>query len=445
MTSVNISHWKMTLQYELTLIGRVDGRKVVLAVSDDNRHDMLLTASDTPPSPSVFTTDPIDIDLSWLLSNVQLITSVNGSVEELATFAIDRTAPTTRTPRRNKEVDEAIDFFVRLYTWGQCVRNFFTGHVFAHIASADEAKIAEVLSTENIFIPVLPVFREGVSECVASKGNSSCLLTPREVVFGLFLEEENRTVRAKMQRLQTLFAGMKGQASFEEGRLVMLVVHSQLIAEYLTVGIEYIEALLSRQLSAAVGKELTSQDLGKYMDYHNAMMLAPEYAPKPFSYAVRRSADSSPEGQIFIEFDMQAADSQNPNEQVKTIVRKLDDQLMEFSLNAATKVVFGGDRYLHALLRHSFSGYLSPGYSITANARQFSSFILILGRLTSATAIEPTHAIIVKDKDFLRIVLHMETIPSAKEFQDATQSLSSEQQVFFAFLYAPVNVMYFYA
>ena len=40
------------------------------------------------------------------------------------------------------------------------------------------------------------------------------------------------------------------------------------------------------------------------------------------------------------------------------------------------------------------------------------------------------HAIIVKDKDDLKIPLMMETIPTAKEFEEAISSMSPEQQRF---------------
>ena len=63
-------------------------------------------------------------------------------------------------------------------------------------------------------------------------------------------------------------------------------------------------------------------------------------------------------------------------------------------------------------------------------ARQFSSFVLMIGTIAAADEFKPTAALIVKDKDSLLIPLILETIPSAKEFADATASLSPEQQRF---------------
>jgi hypothetical protein len=50
--------------------------------------------------------------------------------------------------------------------------------------------------------------------------------------------------------------------------------------------------------------------------------------------------------------------------------------------------------------------------------------------MKSNSVLDPKYAIIVKDKDLLKIPLNLETFPSAKEFRDAIQSLSPEQQRF---------------
>ncbi len=140
---------------------------------------------------------------------------------------------------------------------------------------------------------------------------------------------------------------------------------------------------------------------------------------------------------------------------------------MKFALNASVSVSFLGNRYLHAWIAHKFSTeslpdlylvvFCSPsifsffvdlrfahmykqfshsivrsfesssrfvlrvgGFSLTvqtARARQFSSFIVVVGKMLSGDTFDAKHALIVRDKDDLRIPLLCETIPSAKEFQ----------------------------
>jgi hypothetical protein len=76
-----------------------------------------------------------------------------------------------------------------------------------------------------------------------------------------------------------------------------------------------------------------------------------------------------------------------------------------------------GDRHVHGWVSHQFSGYSGVRLSLVARARQFSSFIVMVGRIVSADVFEPKYAMIVKDKDEVRIPLEVETIPSAKEFK----------------------------
>lgn len=53
-----------------------------------------------------------------------------------------------------------------------------------------------------------------------------------------------------------------------------------------------------------------------------------------------------------------------------------------------------------------------------------------MGRIVGTGLFDPSCALIVKDKDEIRIPLLLETIPSAKEFKEAISSLSDEQQRF---------------
>merc|ERR1719428_2194428 len=54
----------------------------------------------------------------------------------------------------------------------------------------------------------------------------------------------------------------------------------------------------------------------------------------------------------------------------------------------------------------------------------------MVGRVVSATVFEPKCAAIVQNKDELSIPLVLSTIPTPKEFKDAIESLSPEQQRF---------------
>ena len=205
-----------------------------------------------------------------------------------------------------------------------------------------------------------------------------------------------------------------------------LVGAMRVIAELADISselVECVEAMLRSQLVAAIGKEIGAADFAEYMDFHHMHLFKEEYQPKGFSYAVRRP-DHFPDGIVSIE-------NRHDNQPIRTMVMRREAvRPMKFALNAATDVQFGGDRYLHASVLHQFANTSPADLVLTARARQFSSFILLVGKVAAADRFEPTDAIIIKDKDDLTIPLLLETIPTPKEFADAIESLSPEQQRF---------------
>merc|ERR1719197_1626747 len=69
------------------------------------------------------------------------------------------------------------------------------------------------------------------------------------------------------------------------------------------------------------------------------------------------------------------------------------------------------------MILHQFSHQTDVSLKLSARARQFSSFILMVGKIASADTFEPTHAIIVQNKDDVLVPLLLEQIPSAKAFR----------------------------
>lgn len=190
----------------------------------------------------------------------------------------------------------------------------------------------------------------------------------------------------------------------------------------------YVEAMLRQQLVAAIGKEVTVADFAAYMRFHYRKVFQDAYLPAPFSFAVRRSELHSPEGTLSIEEE--ATGGSTPSQPVCSMSSVGHAQSVTFDLNASTTVSFSGDVHLHAWLAHQFSGQSGSNLALVSRARQFSSYIVMVGRIVSATQFDPTYAILVQNKDELGIPLDLSTIPTPKEFKDAIESLSPEQQAF---------------
>jgi hypothetical protein len=148
---------------------------------------------------------------------------------------------------------------------------------------------------------------------------------------------------------------------------------------------------------------------------------------QPFSHSIRRSAAHSPEGSISInevtnDFTLQ------PIHTFKNTVPT--PSTMTFALSSSSKVTIAGKRYLHMYLSHAFSNEMLPTtLTLTAQTKQFSSFLLVIGRVSSSE-FDATYAMIIKDKDEITIPLQLAVIPTLKEFNQAISALSSTQQEF---------------
>ena len=278
---------------------------------------------------------------------------------------------------------------------------------------------AFIESTSQVLVPCLPLLKE------AEEGEVGTVLLPEEV--SLLLEEEKsglRMVKGKLEK--AIPTASLGVVSSLEVYITCLMKHLEAVANAYIHGADYIEQLMREQLVSAIGKVLSPADFSAYMKHHQRQIYAEEYLPSPFCHAVRRSSQHGPEGFLSIENEVTGG----IKEPVETLNRELQGQEMEFPLTAATKIKFGGTRRLHALLRHDFAGSGPSRMTLHAQARQFSSYIVMVGRITGAKQFEPTYGTIVKNKDDLEIPLDLEMIPTPQAFKAAISSLSPQQQDF---------------
>lgn len=410
-----------------------------------------------------------DVDVTWFLQHLVV---VDGAF--LPSFAIDRSDDKCRTPRRNPQVDEAVGAVSTLRFWGQHVENYLLRDLSSKADLVREGqavpKLPDPEAANKVFLPILPVIYsqpqdrsaggdpagpgagadgsgvvipvqvteeqlagdgspDATSTAVvaASTQQPSLALTAGDL--NTFLGEQSRSLAQVSEELGATFARAPstGPRTVHEARRVVLMRHMQNLCEMFVSVVQFVEDLLCKQLIAAIGKEVTPVEFAEYVKFHNRRLFAEPFRPRPFSYAVRRSPSHSPEGMVSIE-ERLTGDMPLP---VDTVVASgVGDQPMQFPLSAAVNVTFRGERFVHATMQHSFSDSSPTSMSLVAKARQFSSMIVMVGRIASATTFEPKYAAIVQNQDELSIPLQLSTIPTAKEFKDAISSLSPEQQSF---------------
>lgn len=442
VTKITEHFWVFEVQWELVAFAGTDhSAESRIVVAGRTGRCSLKTSGDPARSPKDETHvhAPIECNVTWLLQNL------TGELQ--LAFNIDRSKESCRTPRRNEQSQKALDFFQEFSSWCSAVNRYFGSRVLPvaqQQASDDAALDVAAINADEIFVPVVPLF-EGAQEqpeprrlegdglptaepAVATVfGTASVLLPVGDI--NQFLAEQKRSISEKALALSATFPPADAHCllSVAEANLLVMVAHGVAISCHVGDGMSYIEDMLTKQMVAAIGKSIGRDDFDEYMRYHTRKIFKPEYAPQPFCYAIRRP-DHYPDGVLSIESEGDGGGSKDP---AYTMVADVQDATpMSFAINAATRVSFSGERKLHALMAQQFGSLAPAPLSLVARARQFSSFMLLVGKIDGPNSFEPTSAIILQNKDELVIPLLLEQLPTPKAFRDAIESLSPEQQRF---------------
>lgn len=405
VTTVTDYFWHFEATYALVAFQGTDTEKAITLHARSGTIE-IKTSQDATPRPKTVMRPPIDVNLTWLLAHLD--------AEGRAAFTIDRNDLACHTPARNPGIEDALAAFHEIAAWCASVTAYFLNDLFP--AQQEHGRDLAAIHDRDVFVPVQPLFerRPGDGEGVL----------PVAYMNG-FLAEEQRSLAEKCRALGAAFPRDATLITAVEACLLVTLLHARQVCRQHADSIAYIERMLRDQLVAAIGKELTPADFTAYMDFHHGKLVKPEYRPLPFSYAIRRP-EHYPEGVLSLEAGRGGA-----TDAIATTVRRTEARRpMSFALDASTRVSFLGERYLHAWISHQFSGQAAPALSLIARARQFSSFILLVGRIASADSFEPRLGVILQNKDLVKIPLLLEQIPTPKEFRDAIESLSPEQQRF---------------
>jgi hypothetical protein len=406
VTNVTEYFWSFDFKYELVAF-QGTATEQALGLHARSGSIEIKTTQKTTPRPKTVVRPTLDANVTWLLSHLD--------AESRAAFAIDRTDADCHTPRRNPNVDDALAAFEELSVWCASVSAYFLSDLFP--AQQEHGRDLGAINDRDVFVPALPLFE---SNALGDEG-----VLPLAYA-SAFLAEEQRSLAETCKALSAVFPHDSTVITAVEAALLVTLLHLRRVCRQLADGVDYIEGMLRQQLIDAIGKEVTPADFASYMEFHHRKLVKPELRPLPFSYAIRRP-DHYPEGVLAIE----AGRGNGMPDAITTTVRRTEARTpMTFALDASTRVSFLGERYLHAWISHQFSGQPGPALSLVARARQFSSFILLVGRIASADTFEPRFGIIVQNKDLLKIPLMLEQLPTPKEFRDAIESLSPEQQRF---------------
>ena len=388
ITNSTAYQWTYSVEYQLVAFAGNEPEAPVAVLQSQQGEETLVTSTKASPLPDVTVHEPVDVTITWLLQQL--------AATGVCDFKIDRLAKACYTPRRNAQTEAAATFFAAFDSWVE--------RCFALLPS--NAKLGRPpvkLPAGGLFVPVLPLLQDAPSEAHAAKPTSagpnsqeedtlsrSLILSMGEI--NLLLEQQGKSLDASHAMLAEMFHAKDtvsaGVVSVASEWLRLLMVHSVEIRSMWLQGVSYIEHMLRQQLNNAIGKTLQPKDFDEFMRHHEAKLFKSQFAPKPFSYAIRRP-DHYPDGTLSIE-------SKDASEPVMTVTRKLStpDQgkgsRMSFALNAATSVEFHGDTYLHAWVAHRFAGEHTVPSGVATPHKHYNETSLSL--LIIALLLAHTHA-----------------------------------------------------
>ncbi|KAJ9471550.1 hypothetical protein DIPPA_70002 [Diplonema papillatum] len=443
VTTVTEYFWKFECGYELSAYKGNEPQEKIVIKQRDGASTKVKTTADKSPQVEAREYPNIDVELTWLL---QRLNAENGQVS----FSIDRSHKKCLTPLRNEASEKAMAFSQNASQWSRRVAAQL--QVFFNVVQDNKLDMGSLQTPGNSFLPFAPLLEEGrkgddqqpplkqrrieatqTDTVVAYKkqheGDVPAVLGGADLES--LLQEEERQIVERLETMAKAFpaSGGEGLITQDEARLTILLHSATSTLNGYSECMDYLEVMLRKQLVAAIGKEITASDFAAYMQFHNRKMFKEEYAPKPLCLAVRRP-NHYPEGTVSFLAKADDVTGENPT---LMLTRKLEAGTvpqMKFALSAAAEVTLCGETQVHAYIGHRFSFEQPPPMTLAARSRQFSGYVLLLGRIGGADLFLPSHAMIVQNKDEFDIPLMLDEIPSAQEFRDAIESLSPEQQRF---------------
>eukprot|EP00808_Paulinella_micropora_P032042 g33081.t1 len=211
---------------------------------------------------------------------------------------------------------------------------------------------------DDIFIPVLPLLEDRLASLnltVLSKEDRQILQ-----------QGHVKSLQNVLDRIAATFPGAKEETakliSAQEVKTVVVCSHLATLVEiHWLPSLEFIKEMLTKQLVAAIGKEVTADDFTAYMDYYQQRFFAPDHVPKPFVYAIRRPKHY-PEGTVSIERSghghfPNAADAANaPILSFTSLANPPNhSKPIQFAIDAATKVSFNEGKVVFYLRYRIYS------------------------------------------------------------------------------------------
>ena len=177
VNTVEEYYWNLCVKVELIAV-RGTGEnpdETITLLSRESEHVLKILHSDQAPFPETTLGEPLFVDITWLIGRL------HAETREVR-FKIHRNDASTKTPRRNAFVEDAILQFTAIEQWVDGFQWLFQELSSVHTedmpAQCEDLKNITQCA-KAIFIPVLPLLQEHGAMEVESSVNESAVRVPR--------------------------------------------------------------------------------------------------------------------------------------------------------------------------------------------------------------------------------------------------------------------------
>ena len=367
-----------------------------------------------------------DLDMTVLL----------GSIDDVSLqmiFTVDKSDPDCKTPRFNKNVAAVLNHCEAVKLWVSKIREFFGGSIHPLSANSSSAhSYLKDISANGVFNPVASLF--SVCNNSAVTANISISIMDSTCVNNA-LTQQLKSLDDETSRITNFFPANNGKylLRYSEVGFIVTLDHIAGLAKFYEESMISVDLMLRQQLLGAVDRILSAADLSEYMRYHNRKLFKESFRPVAFSYAVRRSAAHAPDGFIRIdESFLPQSSASKINNPIETTVRfdpNIGGDITEVVLNASSTIRINGPKFYHSYFAHRISSSAAAPIQLqlTAESKQYSSFAVLLGRLTPTGAFQPVQGFVIQNRAEVVVPLEAMFLPTAKEYKEFNTSLSSVQ------------------
>eukprot|EP00658_Telonema_sp_P-2_P009552 TRINITY_DN13566_c0_g1_i4.p1 TRINITY_DN13566_c0_g1~~TRINITY_DN13566_c0_g1_i4.p1 ORF type:complete len:521 (+),score=108.87 TRINITY_DN13566_c0_g1_i4:147-1709(+) len=305
VTTVVDFFWDFNASWEVAAYAGT-GDDSIRLMSRESRGEVK-TSSEYPPYPDVVIESPVEASISFLLSKVA------GDMSEIR-FRIDREHKDTHTPRRNREVEEAVGSLGRLAEWADAVQRYLIHNLGrVQVVNAVSLDLSQI-NADGLVSPALPRFEEREATAIEPAAGESATAgirvaqhaSPSQALLAAsdvnqLLAEERKAMVRKRTAIEETSPQRTELLSAVEAWWGVVCLHMAAAHRQYCESIEYIESMLRAQLIQAIGKVVTPDDFEEYMRFHSNKIFNQAFRPTPCSYSIRKSPAHSPQGTISIE------------------------------------------------------------------------------------------------------------------------------------------------